>query len=295
MVNRTLTFTMTAYSAMDSYKHGMLCVFLLLYVTILVALLIGVIYSERSLHAPMYVLLCNLAVNGLYGSSALLPHMLSTMLSTYEVSVWACQTQVYAIHTYAIVEFTILAVMSYDRYVAICHPLTYSSVMAHRLGGLVACMWLYPLVAFVVVLAFTIQLSYCGRSIEKLYCLNYLLVRLSCTDTGVLNVVGLVSVVVYTVPQLIMIFYSYAHILRVCVLSFRNSRFKALRTCTPHLLSILNYSFGCFFEIAQGRFDSSHMTYHTKMFMSLYFLICPPLLNPLIYGLGIQVVRLVMS
>ncbi|CAJ1064152.1 olfactory receptor 52D1-like [Xyrichtys novacula] len=231
-------------------------------------------------------------VNGLYGSTALLPALLSNLLShSYEISLPLCQTQIFAVHTYAITEFTILAAMSYDRYVAICYPLLYHTIMSQRVVKLIVFTWLYPFLAFLIVLAFTVQLRFCERTIEKVYCMNYLLVKLACTDTSIVNIVGLLSVVVYTIPQLVMIFYSYVHILRICVVSFSKSKLKALRTCTPHLLSIVNYSIGCFLEIAQSRFNIRNLPYQTKLFLSVYFLIFPPILNPAIYGLSIQHIR----
>uniref|UniRef100_A0A673BWU5 Olfactory receptor n=1 Tax=Sphaeramia orbicularis TaxID=375764 RepID=A0A673BWU5_9TELE len=289
MDNRTaLTFKMTAYAPLY------FLLFLIIYIIIIAesSLLIGVVYHEKSLHEPMYLLLCNLAVNGLFGGTALLPAVLSNVLSdSHEISLSLCQIQIYAIHTYAITEFTILAVMSYDRYVAICYPLSYHVIMSQRLVKLIVCMWLYPMLAFLIVLCFTLQLKFCKKAIDKIYCLNYLLVQLSCTKSPITNIIGLFSVAIYTLPQLFMVFYSYAHILKICLLSFNNSKRKALQTCIPHLLSIINYSIGCFFEIAQGRFNITYISYHTKLFLSLYFLICPPMFNPLIYGLSIQVIR----
>ncbi|KAF7205899.1 olfactory receptor 4K3-like [Nothobranchius furzeri] len=287
-------FYLSDYYGMMELKPLYFCTFLILYITILTenVMLVGVIFLEKSLHEPMYVLLCNLAVNELLGSTALLPALLTNILShTHQVSVLFCQTQVFAIHTYAMIEFTILAVMSYDRFVAICHPLSYHAMMSERLVKLVVFMWIYPCVAFGFLFMFTVQLPYCGRTIEKLYCVNYLLVKLVCTDTFIMNIFGLLTVVIYAVPQLVMIFYSYGHILKICIQSFSGSKFKALRTCTPHILAVINYSIGCFFELAQGRLDSRHMSYSVKMFMSLYFLVFPPLLNAVIYGLSAKIIR----
>ncbi|KAM9348908.1 olfactory receptor 4B13-like [Symphorus nematophorus] len=287
-------FYLSDYYEMKDLKLMYFCVFLIIYITTVAEniALIRVIYREKSLHEPMYLLLCNLAVNGLYGSTALLPALLTNLLShSFEISLSFCQTQIYAIHTYAITEFTILAVMSYDRYLAVCYPLHYHAIMSQRVVKLIVFTWLYPLLAFLIVFIFNLQLRFCERTIEKVYCVNYLLVKLACTDTSIVNIIGLLSVALYTFPQLIMIFYSYAHILRICVLSFSNSKLKALRTCTPHLLTIINYSIGCFFEIAQSRFDISYLSYQTRLFLSLYFLIFPPILNPAIYGLSIQLIR----
>ncbi|XP_074467966.1 olfactory receptor 52Z1P-like [Sebastes fasciatus] len=293
-LSEVTSFHLSEYYGMEDLKPLYFCVFLIIYITIVAEniVLIGLIYCEKTLHEPMYFLLCNLAVNGLYGSTALLPAVLSNLMShSYEISLPFCQTQIYAVHTYAIIEFTILAVMSYDRYVAICYPLLYHTIMSQKVVKLIVFTWLYPMLAFIIVIIFTVRLQFCERTIEKLYCVNYSLVKLACTDTSIVNIVGLLSVALYTFPQIIMIFYSYAHILRICVLSFGKSKFKALRTCTPHLFAITNYSIGCFFEIAQGRFNTSHFSYQTKLFLSLYFLIFPPILNPVIYGLSIQIIR----
>lgn len=285
---------LSAYHGMEELKSLYFCTFLIVYLIIIFenVLLIAVVYFEKSLHQPMYVLLCNLAMNELVGSTTLLPAMLINILShTHKISVSFCLTQIFFIHTYAITEFTILAVMSYDRYVAICHPLSYHVIMSQRIVKLSVFMWLYPMLAKSVVFIFTLQLQYCGRTIEKLFCLNYLIVQLACSNTFIVNIIGLLSVALYTVPQLIMIFYSYGHILRICIASFSKSKFKALRTCIPHLLAVINYATGCFFEMAQGRLDNKHMSYHTKLFFSLYFLLFPPLLNPLLYGLCTQMKR----
>ncbi|XP_045896770.1 olfactory receptor 4K14-like [Micropterus dolomieu] len=288
------SFYLSDYNGMKDLKPIYFCIFLIIYITIVAenVLLIGVVYCEKTLHEPMYLLLCNLAVNGLYGGTALMPAVLSNLLSqSFEISLPFCQTQIYALHTYAFIEFTILAAMSYDRYVAICHPLLYYEIMSQKVVKLIVFTWLYPMLAFLIVFIFTLQLQFCERTIEKVYCFSYILVKLACTDTSIVNIVGLLSVAIYTLPQLAMICYSYAHILRICVRSFSKSKAKALRTCTPHLLAVINYSIGCFFEIAQSRFNISHLPYPTKLFLSLYFLIFPPILNPAVYGLSIKVIR----
>uniref|UniRef100_A0A8C5D6T3 G-protein coupled receptors family 1 profile domain-containing protein n=1 Tax=Gadus morhua TaxID=8049 RepID=A0A8C5D6T3_GADMO len=263
------TFTMASFSGMESLNSVYFCLFFFLYIVIIVenTSLIGLIVLQKSLHEPMYLLVCNLAANGLYGSTALLPAMLKHILSrSHQVTLSSCLLQVFTVHTYAIVEFTILAAMSYDRYVAICRPLHYHTAMPlSKVYKIITLTWLLPFV--------------------RLYCLNYSLVRLSCSDTGYMNIVGIVSVFLYTVPQIVLIFYTYGHILKICVFSSRESQSKALRTCTPHLLTLVNYAIGCFFEIAQSRFELSHLTFESRSFMSLYFLIFPPILNPAIYGM----------
>lgn len=280
---------------MDDLKYLYFMIFFVLYMFVLFAntTLIFIIITDKALHKPMYVFLCNLAVNGIYGGTALLPSLMGTLMSpSHEVSLACCKAQTYFLHTYAIIEFTILSVMSYDRYVAICYPLQYHSIMTiTRVYKLIAFSWGYPLVAFVLFFILTLRLTICRNIIGRVYCSNYSLVKLSCDDTNVVSAIGLFSVVVYTFPQLAMTLYSYGHILKICFTATKKSKIKALKTCTPHLFAILNYSVGCFFEIVQSRFDTSYLPFETQIVMSLYFLIFPPILNPAIYGLSVQALR----
>lgn len=280
---------------MDDLKYLYFMIFFVLYMFVLFAntTLIFIIITEKALHKPMYVFLCNLAVNGIYGGTALLPSLMVTLMSpSHEVSLACCKAQTYFLHTYAIIEFTILSVMSYDRYVAICYPLQYHSIMTiTRVYKLIAFSWGYPLVAFALFFILTLRLTICRNIIGRVYCSNYSLVKLSCDDTNVVSAIGLFTVVINSFPQLAMTLYSYGHILKICFTATKKSKIKALKTCTPHLFAILNYSVGCFFEIVQSRFDTSYLPFETQIVMSLYFLIFPPILNPAIYGLSVQALR----
>lgn len=294
MKNSSVVILEPFYS-MEDLKYFYFAIFFMLYMLVVSAntAVILIIIIDKALHKPMHMFLCNLAVNGIYGGTALLPAFLSTLLSPYhELSLTCCKAQTYFLHTYAIIEFTILSVMCYDRYVAVCCPLQYHNIMTTtKVYKLVAFSWAYPLVAFALFYALTLQLKLCKNIIGKVYCSNYSLVKLSCDDTYVVNILGLLSVVVYAFPQLSMTLYSYGHILKICFTATRKSKMKALKTCTPHLFAILNYSVGCFFEIVQSRFDTSYLPFETQIFMSLYFLIFPPILNPIIYGLSVQALR----
>ncbi|XP_036379233.1 olfactory receptor 8A1-like [Megalops cyprinoides] len=280
---------------MEDLKYLYFATFLLLYlITILLNfILIVVICVDRALHEPMYIFLCNMAFNGLFESSTLLPPLLSNLLShSHEVSFACCQAQVFSLHVSTAAEYTILTVMGYDRYVAICHPLQYHSIMSFsKVYALIAFSRVYSLVGFSILFAMSLQVRYCRKIVDELYCMNHSLVKLSCTDTSTVNIVGLVFTAVFIFPQVILILYSYAHILRVCLRSSKESRMKALKTCTPHLLTMMNYSFGCLFQLSQSRFNMSHVNYRFRRFMSLYYLIIPPLIHPAIYGICIQAIR----
>lgn len=298
MDNTSVTvFTMTAYAVMENNKYLQFSIFMLLYILIISfnLLLIAVICCQRALHQPMYVFICNLAANGLYGSTGFLPSTLILLLSeTYEISLPWCLIQIYWVHTYAAVEFHILAVMGYDRYVAICYPLHYHSIMSiSKVCKLVALAWLYPFSLFLMYFCLTLRLKFCGRFIHfKLFCVNFELVKNACSNTFYHSIVGLVLIAFIMIPQLLMIIFSYAHIFRVCLKSSKESQVKALKTCIPHLLSVINYSIGGFFEIAQSRFNMSGTSFMFRIIMSLYYTLLTPLINPAIYGMANQAIRM---
>uniref|UniRef100_A0A3Q3FMU5 Olfactory receptor n=1 Tax=Labrus bergylta TaxID=56723 RepID=A0A3Q3FMU5_9LABR len=290
-----LTFTMTAYAVMENNKHGLFTVFLLLYLIILTlnTLLITVIHQNKELHQPMNVFTCMLSVNEMYGTTALLPAVMALLMSdTHETSVKWCLAQVYFVQTYGCAEFFILAVMGYDRYVAICYPLHYHSIMSYsKISKLVALASLYPLILFACFYALTLNLSFCGKVVPKLYCVNMEVVKNSCSSVPYISIVGLVLTVFFVVPQLVMIVFSYMQIARVCGKLLRESRGSALKTCIPHLFSLLNYTIGLLFEVIQSRFNMNHVAVGARIFLSLYFIIIPSVANPVLYGLGTQIVR----
>ncbi|XP_030009340.1 olfactory receptor 52D1-like [Sphaeramia orbicularis] len=296
MDNRTaLTFKMTAYAAFENHKYEFFVLFLLLYVitVFLNSLLITVIHQIKELHQPMNVFTCLLSLNELYGSTALFPATLSLLLSdTNEAAIKWCMAQVYFLHTYAGAEFCILAIMGYDRYIAICHPLHYHSIMSNsRVSKLVALTTLYPLIIFGCYYSLTLQLTFCGKFIPKMYCVNMELVKNACSTNFYISIVGLALIFLMVVPQLLMIVFSYAQISRVCRTLSKESQGNALRTCIPHLLSLVNYTIGSLFEIIQTRFNMSYVALEARIFLSLYFVIIPPITNPVLYGLGTQIVR----
>ncbi|XP_074534779.1 olfactory receptor 2A14-like [Halichoeres trimaculatus] len=297
MINSTqvLYFTLGAYVDYGVLKYLFFLILMFAYVLILCAnvLLMFVICVNRSLHEPMYFFLCSLFVNELYGSTGLFPFLLVQVLSdSHTVSVPFCFLQVFSVFSYAIVELYNLAIMSYDRYLAICHPLQYNTRMTpHRIAVLIAFAWLYASLLGAIPLFLSATLQLCGDMINKVYCDNYSIVKLACGDTSLNNIYGLIGTF-YTIScPLILILYTYMRILRVCFSGSKQTRQKAVSTCTPHLASLLNFCFGSFFEILQSRFNMNRVPTIVRIFLSLYFLTCQPLFSPFVYGLNITNIR----
>ncbi|XP_037534318.1 olfactory receptor 486-like [Nematolebias whitei] len=297
MLNSTRVsyFILNAYFDVRVLKYLFFVLIMCLYVLIVGCnvLLIVVICVSRSLHEPMYMFLCSLFVNELYGSSGLFLFLLIQILSdVHTVSIPLCFLQIFCVSTYFSVELSNLAVMSYDRYVAICHPLRYKTQMTMKtVAVLVAAVWLGALVQVLTALSMSFSLQLCGNIINKVYCDNYSVVKLACSNTTTNNIYGIVATAFGVFMIVGLIFYTYVRILKVCFSGSKQTRQKALSTCTPHLASLLNFTFGLCFDVLQSRFDMNSVPNIVRILLSLYFLTCQPLFNALIYGLKMSKIR----
>ncbi|KAM9359648.1 olfactory receptor 11A1-like [Symphorus nematophorus] len=297
MINSTHVsyFTLGAYFDTGLFKYLYFMIVMSLYIFIVFGnvLLVLAIYVNRSLHEPMYMFLCSLFVNGLYGSTGLFPLLLVQILSdAHYIPASFCYLQIFFVYSYGSIEFLNLAVMSYDRYLAICFPLQYNTRMTYnKVAILIALTWSVVFLVNFLTLPLIVPLQLCGNIINKVYCDNHSIVKLACYDTTVNNVYGLIVSAFSVFGPLILIFYTYIRILKVCLSGSKQTRQKAISTCTPHLASLLNFSCGASFEIIQSRFNMNSVPNMLRIFLSLYFLTCPPLFNPLMYGLKLSKIR----
>ncbi|XP_068441867.1 olfactory receptor 11A1-like [Clinocottus analis] len=294
---QVLYFTLPAYFDTGVLKYLYFTIIMSLYMLIVGSnvLLIVVICVNRSLHEPMYLFLCSLFVNELFGSTGLFPFLLVQILSDiHTVSAPFCFLQIFCVYSYVSVEFSNLAVMSYDRYLAICCPLQYNAQMTfNKVALLIAVPWLYSFLTIVVLISLIAPLQLCGNVIDRVYCLNYSIVKLACSDTRVNNIYGLIITFLTVFGPVSVIFYTYVKIFRVCFSGSKQTRQKALSTCSPHLAALLNFSFGVCFEVSQSRFDMTGVHRILKIVLSLYFLTCQPLFSPVMYGLKMSKICLV--
>ncbi|XP_073349118.1 olfactory receptor 11A1-like [Pagrus major] len=288
---------LVAYVDTGLLKYLYFIIVLSLYILIICSnlLLIVVICMNRSLHEPMYMFLCSLFVNELFGSSGLFPFLLTQILSDiHTVSASLCYLQIFCVYSYGSIEHLNLAIMSYDRYLAICYPLQYNTRMSYnKVAIFIATTWLLIFLVNFVTISLVVPLQLCGDVINKVYCDYHSVVKLACYDTTVSNIYGLFVTAISVFCPLTLILYTYMRILKVCFSGSKQTRQKAVSTCTPHLASLLNFSFGACFEILQSRFNMNSVPNMLRIFLSLYFLTCPPLFNPVMYGLKLSKIHVI--
>ncbi|MBN3299130.1 O52B2 protein, partial [Amia calva] len=294
MENSTLVtvFTLSGLNESRTNKNIYFAFTLLLYLLMVVVnlTLIATIIIEKTLHDPMYILLGNLCVNGLYGTAGFYPKLLADFLSdSHVISYVGCLTQSYVIGTSLMCEITILTVMAYDRYVAICRPLQYHSVMTPlTVGKLLLFVWVYPFCAILITIYLISTLPLCGSHIDKLYC-DESFVKLSCTTTTLNNAYGFILIIAQ-LAQALFIVYTYIQIIRACLKSIEQ-RSKFMQTCLPHLVALINFAIAALFDAMYSKYSSETLPQSLRNIMAVVYLVFPPLFNPLVYVLKLHQIR----
>uniref|UniRef100_A0A667YHY1 Olfactory receptor 146-like n=1 Tax=Myripristis murdjan TaxID=586833 RepID=A0A667YHY1_9TELE len=248
--------------------------------------IVALIYIDKSLHQPMYLLFCNLSINDILGNSIMVPRLLSDVLvppSERLISYYECVAQAFTSHMFGTTSHTVLMIMAFDRYVAICNPLRYATIMSVKMVlKLTACAWGVALVLVAVLLGLTIRLNRCRTVITNPYCDNASLFKLSCESVFINNVYGLTFTVVLLTSSIGSIVLTYTKITAVCLISRNKSlNSKALKTCSTHLVVYLIMLVSGMMNIILHRFP--RYTDYRKL-SAIMFHIIPGSLNPIIYG-----------
>ncbi|XP_004590114.2 olfactory receptor 52B4 [Ochotona princeps] len=258
------------------------------------SLLIFIIITERSLHEPMYLFLCMLAVTDLILSTTTVPKALAIFwFQAGAISLDGCVTQIFFIHATFIAESGILLAMAFDRYVAICDPLHYTTVLNRvvitRVGLAVV------LRSFCVILpdVFLVKrLPFCRSNLlPHTYCEHMAVAKFACADIRVNVWYGLSVLLSTVVLDALFILVSYSLILNaVFHLPSRGARQKALGTCGSHLGVISMFYLPGIFTIITQRFGH-HVPLHTHILLANVCMLAPPMLNPIIYGIKTTQIR----
>ncbi|XP_035240124.1 olfactory receptor 142-like [Anguilla anguilla] len=276
-----------------SSKRTYFILILLVYIFTVLANLtvIGTVILEKTLHEPMLVFLCNLCINGILGASIFYPKILADLLSDLSVTSYkACLGQIFLIYCYVYCEYGTLAVMAYDRYIAICKPLNYHSIITpQKVIKLLLFAWLSSICESVVVVGLIARLPLCGFNIDKLYCTAWDVVKLSCVDTSINNICGYILMALQ-LSLAVLVVISYIYIIRACVRSPKE-RSKFMQTCLPHSIALSNFLIAHGFDIMYARYGPTDRLHALRNVMSLDYLIVPPILNPLVYGLKLNQIR----
>ncbi|XP_054660789.1 olfactory receptor 1013-like [Grus americana] len=249
-------------------------------------LIVVLVVADRHLHTPMYFFLGNLSSLETCYSSTILPRLLASFLSgESSISAHGCMAQFYFFASLATTECYLLAAMSYDRYLAICQPLLYASLMTWKVSlHLAAASWLGGSLLLVVVTVFLSQLQFCGpKAIDHFFCEFTPLLELACSNTKVFTLIGFVFAFLDLVFPFLFTLASYMCIIAAILrIPSSTGRQKAFSTCSSHL-SVVTVYYGTLFVVYMLP-RTGPLRQLNKVF-SFFYTILTPLVNPLIYSL----------
>uniref|UniRef100_H0X2D7 Olfactory receptor n=2 Tax=Otolemur garnettii TaxID=30611 RepID=H0X2D7_OTOGA len=285
---RVTEFILTGVSARPELQIPLFLVFLVIY-TLTVTGNLGIITLtsvDSRLQTPMYFFLRHLAIINLGNSTVIAPKMLVNFLTKEKTtSYYECATQLGGFLTFIVSEVIMLAVMAYDRYVAICNPLLYMVVVSPRIClTLVSLAYLYGFSTAIVVSSCVFSVSYCSSNvINHFYCDNVPLLALSCTDTSFPETVVFISTATNLFFSMIAVLVSYFNIV-LSVLRMRSSegRKKAFSTCGSHVMAVTVFYGTLLFMYLQPKTNHS---LDTDKMASVFYTLVIPMLNPMIYSL----------
>ncbi|XP_004695756.1 PREDICTED: olfactory receptor 14J1-like [Condylura cristata] len=297
MANFTVSgFMLMGFSAKPEQEILLASLFLVLYMVALTGniLIITATSMDSSLHSPMYFFLKHLSFLDLCYISVTVPRALcnSFMHGGY-ISFGECIVQCFAFTLCASAEVSMLTVMSYDRYMAICLPLRYEIIMdvnkcAHGVLGV----WISGLISGVMQTAATFSMHFCGSQIHQFFCDIPQLLKLSCSKEYV-SEIGIIAFLSFmSFLCIIFIVLSYAQIFSTVLrMPSAESRAKAFSTCLPHLAVVILFISTSAFEFLKPPSDSPSTL---DIFLTIMYTVVPPTLNPMIYSLRNKAIKVAL-
>ncbi|XP_053120573.1 olfactory receptor 6F1-like [Hemicordylus capensis] len=294
--NQTLIteFVLLGFGDSQQLQIPLFLVFLVIYIFTMAGniLIIALVVTDRQLHMPMYFFLGNLSCLETCYTSTILPKILASfMTGVRTISVWGCTAQFYVFASLAGVECCLLATMSYDRYLAICKPLHYATIMKERLCfSLAVGSWINGFLAMSVMLYLMSRLSFCGpNEIEHFFCDLMPVIRISCSETQRMELVAVIFSSLFTLPPFLLTLTSYVFIISTILrIPSTTGRKKAFSTCSSHLI-VVTIFYGTLIIVYVLPKNKTLIALN-KVF-SVFYTVLTPLVNPLIYSLRNKEVR----
>ncbi|XP_065275356.1 olfactory receptor 52K1-like [Emys orbicularis] len=256
--------------------------------------LLYVIKTVPSLHKPMFYFLAMLAVINLVLSATTIPKILSIFwFNSREISFNGCLVQMFFIHSLSILESAVLLAMAFDRYVAICNPLRYATILTNSVIAKIGLAALARAVLLMLPLPFLLRrLPYCRSHVISHSCCEHMAVlELACANTRFNNIYGIIVALFIVGLDLMFISLSYVKILRtVLSLASKEEQLKAFGTCVAHLCAILVVYTPGVLSSTIYRFGQE-VAPHVHILLANFYILFPPMMNPIVYGVKTKQIR----
>ncbi|XP_067371959.1 olfactory receptor 4N2-like [Channa argus] len=286
----TTYLTFSGHVEVDKYRYLYFITMFIIYILIICSNLtiVYLIWTHENLHEPMYIFIAALLLNSVLFSTKIYPKLLIDFLSEKQIiSYSACIFQFHIFYSLASSEFLLLAVMSYDRYVSICKPLQYPTIMRKStISIMLVLAWLWPACHIAVPAGMIANVKLCSHILQGIFC-NNIVYKLHCVISGARIVRDMIILIDIVLLPLIFIVFTYTKILIIVYQSSREVRKKAAQTCLPHLILLMNYScLGTYDFVIVG--VEPHFPKTVSLIMTFQVILYHPLFNPIIYGLKMK-------
>ncbi|XP_007442386.2 olfactory receptor 5V1-like [Python bivittatus] len=300
MENQTLTteFILLGLSSNPQVQLILFCVFFIIYIITVLGnfLIILIIRTDHSLHTPMFFFLSHLAFVDICYSTVTVPKMMANYIARQKtISFVGCVVQIFSIIHFACVDFSLLSVMAYDRYVAICNPLHYSRIMKKQVcRQLVGGSWIMGFLDALINSLPVKHLKFCWvPSINHYTCELPLVLSLSCSQTFNNYMLLIATSIIFAFTPFFLIVVSYVYIVS-SILHIRSAkgRSKAFSTCSSHLIVVCMFLFSVFFRYLK---PSSKSPTDLEKVISIQYTVITPMLNPIIYSLKNKEIKMVIG
>ncbi|XP_051258737.1 olfactory receptor 6N2-like [Dicentrarchus labrax] len=282
--------TLDGHVEVGKYRYLYFLVMLTVYILIICCsfTIVGLIWRHNNLHEPMYIFIAALLLNSVVFSTAMYPKLLIDFLSKKQmISYSACLFQFFLFYSLSGSEFLLLAAMAYDRYVSICKPLQYPTIMKNTTVSIfLALAWLVPACQIAVPVILSTDIKLCKFTLKGIFC-NNSIYSLHCVTSKAISIFGVIALLNIGLFPLLFILFTYTRIFVICYRSCRNVRKKAAQTCLPHLLVLISFSCLCAYDVIIARLGSDFPK-TVRLIMTLQAVLYHPLFNPIIYGLKMK-------
>ncbi|XP_056397713.1 olfactory receptor 6N1-like [Hyla sarda] len=286
--SRVYEIVLQGFKTLQPFNVLLFIILLVIYLFIISgnAVILLIICRESALHSPMYFFIAALSSLEICYTAVTIPKMLADLLDEEKkISLNGCLVQAYFLHALGAAECYILTIMAYDRYLAICKPLRYSSIMTTGLYiNLIAAIFIGGILTPVIETIFISILPFCGPNrIENVFCDFPPLISLACTDTRLYIMVEFIVSSIVILLTSAFVFFSYTRIIYIILrIKSKDGRRKAFSTCGAHLI-VVTLSFGSI-SFMYIRVTSSYSVDYDRV-VGLTYAVFIPLANPIIYGL----------
>ncbi|XP_075710870.1 olfactory receptor 11L1-like [Rhinoderma darwinii] len=287
-------FFLRGFQVSQGPRLLLFCLFLVVYCLTICGnlLIITLVSSSKNLHTPMYFFISQLSINDILLPTDIVPNMLHLLLNNGgAITFIGCMTQLYFFCASESFECLLLTVMSYDRYVAICNPLRYTSIMTSDYCVILAATcWVFGFSIILINVLKTAKLNFCGPNIiDHLFCDFVPLLELACSDTFVVDLeIYLLSIPIVIIPTtIIIISYTYI-ILAILRIPCSTGRQKAFSTYSTHLI-VVSIFYWTIFSVYVV--PTKGLTVTMSKILSLLYTVFTPLVNPIIYSLRNEDIR----